>query len=401
MSASHWIMLALVWLTDFTLFMVVFAVSRGLAETGSNSIVLGLAGGGFSLAIGLSSLIGGRVSDRVGRFPLILAGVVGILVGTWGCLAAGPEIRHLVPAYILVGASAGLIFPSTVALLSHGSDAVADRSGVIRTLVAYCIAWNGGLISGQLTGGWLYDQDPIRPLQVAGVLAAINPLLLWAAARRQSHRSPTRMPNAVADQEHRATSAAFSRLAWMANLGGTFAMSMVLHLFPLLMVELDIPPGEHGGLLAINRVAVVMTYLIMHRVQFWHHRFWTAALSQILAAASLLVLAAADTRLGIIVGLVGLAQLVGYNFFASIYYSTTGVTEERRGAASGIHEFTLAIGFAAGAVGGGYLGHLSGNRAPYQLAAAVIVALLIVQALTLASYRKRHQREAETGSAAS
>ncbi len=101
------------------------------------------------------------------------------------------------------------------------------------------------------------------------------------------------------------------------------------------------------------------------------------------------MLASAHSRLGVIVGLVGLAQLVGYNYFASLYYSTTGVTEERRGTASGIHEFTLSIGFAAGAMGGGFLGHFAGNRAPYRLAAAFILVLLIVQLASLATFKRR------------
>ena len=88
-------------------------------------------------------------------------------------------------------------------------------------------------------------------------------------------------------------------------------------------------------------------------------------------------------------GLVSLAQLMGYNYFASLYYSTTGVTEERRGAASGMHEFTLSVGFAAGAAGGGMFGQFFGIRAPYQLAAAFIFALLILQLASLAAFKRK------------
>jgi len=393
MGVERWMLLAIIWVTDFALFMVVFAVSRGLAESGSQSLTLGLVGGGFSLASGLSSLIGGRISDRVGRKRVILCGITGFVVGTWGCLALGAENRFYIPMYILIAAAIGLIYPPIVALLSRGRDAVTDRRDATRIIVVYCITWNVGLISGQLTGGWLYHHDPVRPIQIALLLALINPLLLWVAAR--SHTSPPASldQNTTAHLEHRAASAAFSRLAWIANIGGAFAMSMVFHLFPLLMIELHIPAREHGGLLALNSVIVVITYLFMHRVPFWHHRFSTAALSQITAAASLLVLASAHSRLGLIVGLVGLGQLVGYNYFASLYYSTTGVTETRRGAASGMHEFTLALGFAAGAIGGGLLGQFAGIQAPYRLGAAFIVVLLVVQLASLAAFKRRAAQE--------
>ena len=201
--------------------------------------------------------------------------------------------------------------------------------------------------------------------------------------------------NAIPEQdlkpnlEHRANSAIFSRLAWQANLGGAFAISMMFHLFPLLMVELEIPAREHGSLLALNRTVVILTYLLMYRVQVWHHRFFTAALSQILAVVCLLVLAAADSRLDVIIGLVGLAQLLGYNYFASLYYSTTGASEEQRGAASGMHEFTLAVGIAAGATIGGLVDQFGSSRAPYQLAAFVILFMLLVQTLSLLRINRR------------
>ena len=388
MRTEQWLLLAVIWITDFAVFMVVFAVGRNLAETGSDSMVLGLAGGGFSLALGMSALLGGRLSDNVGRVRVMLTGLVGIAMCTAGCLVLGAEHPFYIPMYILVAAATGLVYPPGVALLSRGQDAVS-RIGVGRVIVFFCLAWNGGMISGQLTGGWLFHHDPVRPIQAAMLLALVNPILLWLAVVHQASLPTIPDQYTTPHLEHRANSAMFSRLAWTANLGGAFATSMVFHLFPLLMVELEIPAHEHGGLLAISRAVVVLTYLLMYRVPIWHHRFSTAALSQILAAGCLLVLAAADSRLGVIVGLIGLAQLLGYNYFASLYYSTTGVAEEQRGAASGMHEFTLAMGVAAGATVGGFVGQLAGSRAPYQLAAAVIMVLLVVQVTTLARIARR------------
>ena len=388
MRTEQWLILAVIWIADFAVFMVVFAVGRNLAESGSDSMVLGLAGGGFSLALGMSSLLGGRISDKVGRVRVILTGLVGMAMCTAGCLVLGAEHPFYIPMYTLVAAATGMVYPPSIALLNRGQDAVT-RGGIGRMIVFFCLAWNGGLISGQLTGGWLFHYDPVRPIQAAMVLTLINPFLLWLAVINQASLPTIPDQNTTPHLKHRANSAMFSRLAWTANLGGAFAMSMVFHLLPLWMVELEIPAREHGRLLAMNRGVVVLTYLLMYRVQFWHHRFFTAALSQILAAGCLLVLAAADSRLGLVVGLIGLAQLLGYNYFASLYYSTTGVTEEQRGAASGMHEFTLSVGFAAGATVGGFVGQLAGSRAPYQLAAAVILVLLVVQVTTLARIARR------------
>jgi predicted MFS family arabinose efflux permease len=82
---------------------------------------------------------------------------------------------------------------------------------------------------------------------------------------------------------------------------------------------------------------------------------------------------------------VGLGLLGGYNYFASLYYSTTGSKSHRKGLASGIHEATLSIGFAAGSMAGGVAGHLAGVRAPYVLGMAVIAFLVVIQIIL---YRK-------------
>ena len=388
MRTEQRLILVVTWITDFAAFMVVFAVGRNLAETGADPIVLGLAGGGFSLALGTSCLLGGRISDKVGRARVILTGLVGMSVCTAGCLLLGVEHDLYIPMYILVAAATGMVYPPIVALLIRGQDTVA-RSGVGRTIVLFCIAWNAGLISGQITGGWLFHYDPARPIQAALVLTLINPLIFVLAITRRTTPTTNSDQDLTPNHEHRANSAVFSRLAWQANLGGAFAISMMFHLFPLLMVELGIPAHEHGGLLALNRGVVILTYLLMYRVQVWHHRFLTAALSQILGAACLLVLAAADSRLDVVIGLIGLAQLLGYNYFASLYYSTTGATEDRRGAASGMHEFTLAMGFAAGATIGGLVDQFGSSRAPYQLAAAVILVMLFVQTISLLRITRR------------
>ena len=154
MRTEQRLILVVTWITDFAVFMVVFAVGRNLAETGSDPIVLGLAGGGFSLALGTSCLLGGRISDKVGRERVILTGLVGMTVSTAGCLLLGPDHPLYIPTYILLAGAAGLVYPPIVALLIRGQDTVA-RSGVGRTIVVFCIAWNAGLISGQITGGWL------------------------------------------------------------------------------------------------------------------------------------------------------------------------------------------------------------------------------------------------------
>jgi MFS family permease len=158
-----------------------------------------------------------------------------------------------------------------------------------------------------------------------------------------------------------------------------FGGSMVIHLLPDLAVAIGVPPDDHGYLLAGWRCVIIATYLLMHHAVFWHYRLSTSMLSQVLAAIGLVVIARAESSGTLLVGLALLGQLVGYNYFSGLFYSTAGSSHERRALAAGIHEATLAGGMAFGTIVGGVLGSVVSHRMPYLLAAGVMLVLIAVQ----------------------
>jgi predicted MFS family arabinose efflux permease len=145
------------------------------------------------------------------------------------------------------------------------------------------------------------------------------------------------------------------------------------------MVSIGVSPARHGVLLAGWRAVIIATYLLMHRCAFWQFRLRTALGSQILGACGLATIACANSAGMLAIGLALLGQLVGYNYFAGLYYSTAGSKHERRSLAAGIHEATLATGMALGSFVGGQLGAHVGQGTPYLLACAVMLGLMLVQ----------------------
>src|SRR3990172_10642812 len=141
-------------------------------------------------------------------------------------------------------------------------------------------------------------------------------------------------------------------------------------------------------MLAGSRMVILGTFVAMHFSSFWRHRLWTALVVQTTACGGLLLLAAGRDAAMLTLGLAVLAVLIGCNYFASLYYTTTGAADHRKGRATGIHEATLALGLAAGSLCGGVVGNRFGDRAPFWLAAAV-VALLIVPQWMVYTRRRR------------
>src|SRR5581483_482619 len=276
MPSKRRILLVITWMTDCLLFLLIFAVSRWMAEAGATSLAMGAIGGLVSLVSGAASAIGGRISDRVGRYRVMLLGMAAVAVGEALVALSVRGSASYFAGYVVGAGMIGAIYPPIMAELTEGGDAVVDRSGVGRTIILFCIAWNLGLITGQLSGGWLFAADPLYPVVVALCLTTSSAVLAAVLAWRLAEPAAA-VELTAAHHEHRALSASYVRLAWMANLGGTFAMSMIFHLSPKLLVAMGVDSRRHGAVLAFSRAVVIATYFVMHRSVFWHHSFAAAA----------------------------------------------------------------------------------------------------------------------------
>ena len=362
-------------LTDFATFIVVFTVSRSLAEQGAEPWYLGVAGAGFSFSAGVGSLLGGWLSHRFDGRVIFLSGAAASILSIAACELTDLASLLFLPGYWLLGIGLGFLYPPLIGWLNQGEDAHANRLGVSRTFIVYCIAWNVGMMCGQLAAGSLFSAGASLAYGVAFAAAVINFILAVIAVRRV-------VPLVAPDPEILARSdapreiaAAFKRLSWLANLGSMFGGSLIIHLLPDLAVAIGILPENHGRLLAGWRAVIIATYLLMHYAAFWHYRLSTALASQMLGACGLVVIARAESASTLFVGLALSGQLVGYNYFSGLFYSTAGSSHEGRALAAGIHEATLAAGMAVGTIVGGLVGTWVNHRLPYLLAAAVMVVL--------------------------
>lgn len=346
------------WITDFAAFLVVFTVSRQLAEQGAGAFFTGVVGTLFALAAALSSAVAGHLADRAGRRPVAVAGAA-LLLFSIPCLALfGPGDWAYLMVYSAAGAALGMIYPPVIAWLSLGRRGRSTR----RAYLGFCLAFNAGIVCGQMAGGWLFaEAGPAHPLALAFILIALDlVLLLWmpespavGAAQCTAGEPETSFPD-------RARSLSFARLCWVANAGGTFSYSIVLYLFPKLSVDLELSAGQQGLMLGLGRLATVATFFAMYATTFWVHRFGVAVIAQALGIVGLLGLVIAVSGPGLVASLSALSILVGYNYYAGLYYSTSGSAADRQATGGGTHEATLALGLAAGSLCGGIAGSVGG-----------------------------------------
>ena len=368
-------------LTDFAVFVVVFTVSRSLAETNTEPWYLGIVGAGLSCCAGVGSFLGGWLAHRFDGRVVFVSGAATIALSIVACGLVDHHEHWFLPSYWLLGIGLGFLYPPLMGWLNQGEDPHTNRRGVSRRLILFCVAWNLGMMCGQLTAGSLFSWGADSAYLVAFSVALVNVAVAVVAVRWVVPLALAPDDATRQDHEDMALAAAFKQLSWLANLGGMFGGSMVIHLLPDLAVNIGVAPDDHGKLLAGWRAVIIATYLLMHGVAFWHYRLDTALASQALGAGGLVVIALAESAVTLFIGLALLGQLVGYNYFSGLYYSTAGSSHERRALAAGIHEATLAAGMAIGTIVGGVLGSLAGHRMPYLLAAVVVLVLLVAQSV--------------------
>ena len=373
-------------LTDFVGFLVVFAVSRGMAEHGVGSKQLGIVGGIYSLCAGLAAIGGGALTQKIGSRTVFLTGATLVLLSILPGSFTNLSSPYCLPTYYLLAVGLGMLYPPLVGFLNQDADPHADHRGVSRTLIIFCVAWNAGVMFGQLAAGRLFVLQPVyvngpKWIYLVAVVGAVVNLVLAVIASRQVHlAAASSAPVTPPPPEVAQLSSAYKRLGWIANLGGMFGGSLVIHLMPELAVTINVPPTEHGNILATWRVVVIGSYFWMHLTTYWHFRLSTSVLSQAIGACGLLVIAGAQSGFGLFIGLALLGQLLGYNYFSGLYYSTAGSETKGRAFAAAVHESTLAAGMMVGTIMGGYVGEHN-IRLPYIFSAGIMLVLIVIQGI--------------------
>ncbi|MCZ4499694.1 MAG: family efflux transporter permease subunit [Marmoricola sp.] len=127
---------------------------------------------GYNLAFAALVLAGGSLSDRFGRRPALIIGLLGFAAAS----VAGALVTSagaLVVARVVMGVFAALIFPTTLSIISNTFTERRERAAALG-------AWGAvvgiGVAAGPVTGGWLLNH-----FYWGSVFWALVPVALIAA----------------------------------------------------------------------------------------------------------------------------------------------------------------------------------------------------------------------------
>jgi multidrug resistance protein len=140
---------------------------------GANAFVIGLLATSYSLMQFLFSPIWGRLSDRIGRRPIILVGLLGSCL-SYLTLALADSLV-LVFAGRIIGGIAGANIPTAQAYIADVTTPENRAKGMGLVGAAFGL----GFIFGPAIGGVLSHMGPSAPMWSASALCGLNLAAAW------------------------------------------------------------------------------------------------------------------------------------------------------------------------------------------------------------------------------
>jgi MFS family permease len=158
-----------------------------LAANGASPRSVGLVAGLYPAVWGVGQIIAGQWSDRVGRKPLIVAGMLVQAAALVLLAASDGEVGLAAAAAVTLGAGTALVYPTLIAAISDAVSPVARASSV----GVYRFWRDMGYVAGGLLAGIAADA-----FSYSGAIAIVAALTggsgLWVALYlREPERRPT------------------------------------------------------------------------------------------------------------------------------------------------------------------------------------------------------------------
>ena len=366
-----------IWLTvalDLVGFGIVVPILGRYAERfGASGLEVGLLFASFSLAQLVFAPILGRLSDRIGRKPVIMISLLGTAVGSFVTGAAG-ALWVLFLGRILDGASG-----ASVAVAQGSVTDLAPPSERPRLLGLLGAAFGVGFVVGPALGGLASLGGEHIPFYVAGTVALINAAVAW---RRLPETRPADVRQAARETAKNDTGAKV-RLWGLAVAGFSAIVAFSGFEATFSLLAGDRFRLTEGGVAAIFvGVGIVLVGVQGGLIRPINAKLGTQRSLQVglvLNSAGLIVLSAAENWTLLIVALALLT--VGQGLVTPNLSSLVSgrVPDHRRGEALGFQQGVNALGRVAGpAIAGVLYDHVS-IGSPYLVGGALCgVALAVI-----------------------
>jgi MFS family permease len=351
-------------------------------------LLLGLLGTATFLVSVAMNVVGGHLSDRLGRRMVTLLSCGVCIVGWFGLLTV-QTIWQLLALSTLSGIGLGLLWPPVEAWLA---DLCGDNPRLLkRNIGLFNMAWTLGLVVGPLVAGPAWEAWGERLFLLPGALAIVSLILtlLTPPAPHSEHSVPP------PDHVHPESVRVFMFMAWCGVFAGAFARGLLNAMFPRVGVDLGYSHTLIGRLIFVLAAAMFVSFTITRISSRWQYRLPLLIASVFLSIFAMLLGAVADNPWWFALSFAVAGGALGLTYVSGITY-VLHAGAEGRGKRLGVHEAMMGSGLIFGPLCGGLAGQYLNLRAPFLVAAGVFALALVGQIILWLGRPRNHSARLST-----
>ena len=338
-----------------------------------------------SLVFTFASRRWGRFSDKVGRKPIIITGLVGYTVGTlvftsvfYAGLTGVLSGLTLYGVLLLARSCQSLVMSATAPTVAAYAADNSSQEKRTSTMAKLGTANSMGTILGPAVSGLLATLGLLAPLYFAGALSATAALLAW----RQLPSTPR--PQITARQTRAKLRYTDPRIVrYLASAIGLFIgfsgiqQTLGFQLQDKLSLSGIQTAQMTGAALMVSAIfTFIMQVTVMQRLKLKAGQFVRLGLLSALLGA--LFIANFETFAVLAVGMGFLGMAMGLCMPAISAGTSLAVTPEEQGAAAGLVSSCPAIGFIIGPITAGFLYQIHGPLAALFSGCVFFIVLLVL-----------------------
>lgn len=355
------------------LILPVFAIEAAHYPGGDDAAMVGLTMGIYGLTQAMLQFLYGLASDRVGRKPVI---VLGLLIFAAGSLLAAwaPSLTWLAIGRAVQGA--GAVSAAVTALLADQTRDVVRTKSMAMVGASIGLMFAVSLVAAPILAGWI---GLVGIFALTGVLAllGVTVVLWWVPAEPLQHKDQPR--GRLADV---LKSAPLLRLNFGVFVLHAVQLAMWLAL-PAMLEQAGLAREHHWQ---VYLPAVLGSFVVMGGSLFQlEKRGYLRAVFLVSIGLTALVQAGLWAQVGATPSLALLGGLLfvffyGFNVLEASQPSIVSrvAPPASRGAAIGVYNTLQSLGFFAGGMGGGWLMKHGGAGNLYAVCAGLMLVWLVV-----------------------